>query len=142
MDLTRERIESAERARRRLADERVVKRRAHRLGLERKRGGDLVCRLRRRYERRDGETEIDVIGVVAERWIDEDESCKFPVRRERSEGSRQAALRRQERVARRGKVGSGGSADHDRSSSDGGHSGRDQFVVLAGGIDVDPEGRA
>ena len=115
MDLARERVEGAERARRRLADERVVKRRAGRLSLQSERGRDLVWRLRRRYERQNGETEIDVIGVVAQRRIDKDEGREVPARRKRGEGSGDAALCGQKGVARRGKIGSARAVDRDRS---------------------------
>lgn len=120
MDLSRERDEGGKRARRRLADEGVIKRRADRLSLESERGRGRVWCLRRRYERQDGETEIDVIGVVAQRWIDKDEGREVPARRERREGSGDAALCGQEGIARRGKVGSARAVDRDRAAREGG----------------------
>jgi hypothetical protein len=119
MDLARERVEGAERARLRLTDERIVKRRADQLGLESERGRDLVWRLRRRHERQDGETEIDVIGVIAQRGVDKDEGREVPARRKRGEGSGDAALCGQKGVARRGKVRSARAGDRDRSAREG-----------------------
>ena len=116
MDLARERVEGAERARLRLADERVIKRRADRLSLKSERGRDLVWRLRRGHERFDGETEIDVIGVVAQRRCEEGEGCEVPARRQRRERPGKATLGGQQGVARRGRIGPAGAADRDRSA--------------------------
>jgi hypothetical protein len=126
----------------RLAYERIVKRRAGWLDLESERGRGLVRCLRGRHERFDGETEIDVIGVVAQHRLEKGQGREIPVRRKRGEGSGEAAFSGHQRVPRRGKVGSALAVDRDFSARDGRRSGGDKLVVLPSGTDIDREDRA